>query len=176
MKNFLITGGFGFIGLNLINSVLKDNLGKVHVIDSDQYPYPKEEVQLLANSIEDLSWISKDIDLDGVVLLAGISGKNIKDIEKIHKLNVDVNVEIVEELIKYNKRTFHVVIPSSQLVYGNSSDTRETLDLSPEDPYAQSKLELEKELLALSSKYEKLSVTSFRISNPFGPHIPVPQK
>lgn len=175
MKNYLITGGFGFIGLNIINEILKRDLGNIGVIEYMESPTSDKRISVLANSIEDQGWIKEEMNYDGVIILAGISGRDISDEKLVHKLNVDVNVALVKKLVEHNKKNIHVIIPSSQLVYENSENSSETLDHSPSHLYAYSKIELERNLFDLSSKESRVTITSFRISNPFGPHIPHPQ-
>lgn len=173
MTRVLITGAFGFIGLNLINRLIKDGVEKIYVIDKN-YPLMSdyEQIEVISHDLADLDSISK-LELDGAILLAGISGKNITEKETIFKVNVDMNLSLIKTALQTND--LHVIIPSSQLVYEAAATTGETLDLRPTTLYAQSKLELEKQMLELAKQERGLTVTSFRISNPFGPHIPHPQ-
>ena len=171
----LITGGFGFIGLNILGKILTSSDDEVLIIDRNVADLSNARVNIVANTITDTNWINKKHDIESVVLLAGISGKNVEDEKMMLELNVRANVELTKRLLKNSDKNLHVIIPSSQLVYENTVVTDETINISPDNIYARSKLELEKQLLSLSTADKRLTVTSFRISNPFGPHIPIPQ-
>lgn len=171
MKKVLITGAFGFIGLNLLNQLLLDGVEKIYVIDS-YLPTELDEsrIVVLSKDLADFSKVGDLVDIDAVVLLAGISGKQA-DEDSFIEVNVNMNMALINKVVENNPDA-HIIIPSSQLVYEDASSTVETLDLKPKSVYARSKLELERMLLNGKSG---LLATSFRMSNPFGPHIPHPQ-
>lgn len=173
--NTLITGGMGFIGINLIRGLLSTQNRKIYVIDRKPETITSNRVMLVHEDLTKYTPDSNIENLSAVVLLASISGRNLDDKDNVFEFNVASNVQLIQKVLDKGHEGFKVIIPSSQLVYEGSKRSEETLDYSPESIYAMSKLELEKQLMELSEETKRFSVTSFRITNPFGSHVPVKQ-
>lgn len=156
-KNFLITGGAGFIGSHLIDFLLKENDCTITCIDNFDSFYDPElkrkniephlgnpNFKLLEADITDRNLSEKlDEHYDVVVHLAAKAGvrPSIKDPVIYQHVNV-VGLQNMLEIAKH-KNVKQFVFGSSSSVYGinpsypwKESDT----DLMPVSPYASSKI------------------------------------
>lgn len=135
MKTYLITGGAGFIGSSLADSLLKDN-NKIVVIDNfcNFYdPKIKEEnikeallnlnYKLYRGDIRDLELLDKifsENKIDAVIHLAAMAGvrPSIEDPILYQEVNCMGTQNLLETMKKYN--VLNLVMASSSSVYGNN--------------------------------------------------------
>lgn len=176
MATYLVTGGAGFIGSNLVDFLLQ--MGhRVKVLDD-----------LSAGSLENLKGVMGKIEfyqgdirhpeknpqafsgIDGIFHLAAISSveRSILEPELVHEVNVDGTMRIL--LQAKERRIRRVVFISSASVYGNPkafpvSENQEPIPLSP---YGVSKLEGEAHSLAFN-RLGYLETVSLRFFNIYGP-------
>jgi UDP-glucose 4-epimerase len=176
-RKMLITGGMGFIGLNL--SRLLDLGGEVTLLDNF---VPSELAGVLAErpgrprivtaDIRDEDKVERVVrDQEIIFNLAGKSGA--ADSNKAPSIDLDINCRghlILLDACRRVNPTMTVIFPSSRLVYGKPSylPVDERHPLKPESIYATHKLAAENYHLIYGRLYG-LKSTVLRISNPYGP-------
>jgi UDP-glucose 4-epimerase len=177
-KRVLVTGGLGFIGLNISQRLLE--LGaNVTVLDNFM---PTDISKPLAEFIGNIKVAIADIrdeekvervvrDQEVIFNLAGKSGA--ADSNKTPLNDLDINcrghLTVLEACRVFNPGVT-IVFPSSRLVYGKPLylPVDEKHPLAPESIYAVHKLAVENYHLIYSKLYG-LKATVLRISNPYGP-------
>ena len=177
-KRVLVTGGLGFIGLNMLRTLL-DLGAEITVLDNflplDQ---PEQLQELLSNvriviaDIRDEDKVERLVRGQDVIFnLAGKSGA--ADSNKAPMNDLDVNcrghLTLLEACRRYNP-SVTIVFPSSRLVYGKPRylPVDELHPVAPESIYAAHKLTVENYHLIYSRLYG-LKSTVLRVSNPYGP-------
>lgn len=174
---YIITGGAGFIGSHLVDSLSQnhevtiiDNLfsGKIenirHILD-------KDKVQFINGSITDLKLLSNVFEnADGIFHEAAIASvpRSIKNPIATNETNITgiLNVLIAAKECGIRK----IVYASSSSVYGDTIGLpkREDMEPKPLSPYAVSKLAGEQYLRVFSDLYG-IEQVSLRYFNVFGP-------
>jgi UDP-glucose 4-epimerase len=177
-RKILITGGMGFIGLNLSQRLL-DLGGEVTLLDNF---VPSELVGVLTERQGRLKTVVADIrDEDKVErivrnqeIMFNLAGKSgAADSNKAPVLDLDINCRghlILLDACRRVNPTMTVVFPSSRLVYGKPRNlpVDEEHPLAPESIYAAHKLAAENYHLIYGRLYG-IKSTVLRISNPYGP-------
>ena len=170
-KKILITGGAGFIGSHLAESLVKnfsvviiDDLSTGNIKNLDSVI---DEIHFIKNNIESIDF-SKLEKIDAIVHLAAQTSVqlSIVDFKKSSNKNLSDTLSILE-YSRINK--IPVVYASSAAVYGNLSkgdDTSNVVDLL--SPYAVDKYATEK-YFEMSNKLYGLSSIGLRFFNVFGP-------
>tara|TARA_S200000501_G_C20720420_1_gene698216 strand:+ start:54 stop:974 length:921 start_codon:yes stop_codon:yes gene_type:complete len=172
MKNILITGGAGFIGINLILSLrIKNN---IYVIDLPKKIKKNRKILKDCNVIKsDISY-KKTFDklpkvkFDKVFHLAAKTSIKMgeENPEDCFKTNINGTKNLFD-WCKVNKPNT-VIFTSSMAVYGpNSRNIKESDNCDPISFYGMSKLIGEKILLKLVEK--NINVRIFRLFNVYGP-------
>ena len=177
-KRVLVTGGLGFIGLNISQRLL--NLGATVTVLDNFMPteISKQLSDLLTNikvaiaDIRDEEKVERVVrDQEVIFNLAGKSGA--ADSNKTPLNDLDINcrghLTILEACRVFNPGVA-IIFPSSRLVYGKPLylPVDEKHPLSPESIYAAHKLAVENYHLIYGNLYG-LKSTVLRISNPYGP-------
>jgi len=173
MKNFLITGGAGFVGSHLAEELIKRG-NSVTILD-DLYTGKmtnlekiKDKINFIKGDIRD-HILLKDIcrNVDGIfhqAARASVQESFIKPEEY-----QDVNVKGTENVFaQANEYGIKVVYASSSSVYGNPIELpiKEDAVQNPINPYAQTKVDKEK--LAIKYAENGLKVIGMRYFNIFG--------
>jgi len=176
--NVLVTGGAGFIGSFLVNSLLDK---KNQVIIYDDFSNSSEEkilpliekgAKLVKGDIRDFELIKKStIDCDIVVHLAAIIDVNesIKRPDLTNEVNVTGTVNLLRSCVE--NKIKKIIALSSAAVYGNPTQlpiTEETMT-NPISPYGASKLAMEHYIQAFSHSFEINSII-LRVFNVYGPN------
>jgi len=151
MKNILITGGGGYIGKNIVNSLL-DEKYKIKVLDTfwfGNYFKKNRNLKILKKDIRDVTY--KDIGKpDCIIHLASIANDPAADLDP--KLTWDVNVIATYNLINLaiSNGVKKFIFASSGSVYGVKKEQKVTEDLSlePLSEYNKSKMICERILLS----------------------------
>ncbi len=174
---YLVTGGAGFIGSNLTETLL--NLGEdVIVLDnlstgklSSIEPFMENiRFTFIKGSITDPEMCAKVCGGVDYVLhhaaFVSVPG-SIKDPKGTHDTNVNGTITIFNA--SKNAGVKRIVWASSSAVYGNSEvlPNVETMPLCPLSPYAASKVAVEKYARSFSKDYG-MSVVGLRYFNVFG--------
>ena len=175
MSKFLITGGLGFVGNEIVRQIRKQH--EVYIIDSKNRiaPYIDDlnDVPCFEIDITDkykLEDIFNKIVPDFVIHLAAIHF--IPECNEYPNRTLKVNVEGTQNLLdlseKYNVK--HFVMASSGAVYSDSplALNEKNSNIEPVDVYGFSKLFCEN-LGKLKSKNNLLPVTMVRLFNVYGP-------
>lgn len=177
-KKVLVTGGLGFIGINVCLRLL-DLGAEVTVMDNFVPPNPDPPLDALllrlrvaVADIRDTEKVERVIRDQSVIFnLAGKSGA--ADSNKTPLNDLDINcrghLTILEACRCFNPKVA-IVFPSSRLVYGKPRylPVDEAHPAAPESIYAAHKLNVENYHLIYGHLYG-LKATVLRVTNPYGP-------
>ena len=169
-KNVLVTGGAGFIGINLVQNLLSEGF-KVTILDLESANFssvPKKVGIIKANILDKKSFADKLKNFDIIFHLAArtdLDGKVLSD----YKVNYVGTENIIEEI--KNQQVQRFVLYSTQLVVGLTNQRKflnETEPYTTKTFYGQSKIMAEKKVVDLCNKY-KLPYTIIRPTSVYGP-------
>ena len=162
--NLLITGGMGHIGSKLINKLSSlDKIKKIIIIDnfsSERYIsfinlknrkkiifFDEDLVQFNINKIKN--------KIDCIVHLA--SSTNAEKSFSNKKKVLDNNVECTNKILSLGKKNTKIIFASSTSVYGSQykiiNSKNNQLNISPQSPYAESKILCENLIKKRSENY-----------------------
>jgi len=175
MSLYLVTGGAGFIGSNIVEELLKRN-ESVRVLDNfitgskknlsfaKQYGLIEGDIR----SREDAAKALKDVDY--VIHQAALRSvpKSVDDPFLTNDININGTLNLLFESQKAKVKRF--IYASSSSVYGNVENfpQREDFNPRPISPYGVSKLAAENYCNAFSATFG-LETVSLRYFNVFGP-------
>lgn len=174
MKNFLLSGGAGYIGSHVAH-LLIDKGHKVTIIDNlltgSRKIIPKKARFIkcdIANK-KKVTKIIKDNNFDIVMHFAGLIrvDESIKFPKKYDNYNYKKAKIFIDTCFENNLKK--IIFSSTASVYGNPKGKKvsENSKLQPMNPYAKSKLKLEK-LFIKKSKKEKIRYIILRYFNVAG--------
>ena len=175
MKIF-VTGGAGFIGNHLVNSLLKAG-NKVTIYDNLKNSSESKISHLLKDGA---SFVKGDVT-DYQTLSTALSGfdlvihlaaeiyvqESIKFPEHTHHVNVTGTVNLLRSCVA--QKVKNVIAASSAAVFGNPKDLplSENSQTIPISPYGASKLAIEHYMQAFSNSYD-LNCITLRFFNVYG--------
>ncbi len=188
MKNVLIFGGTGFIGLNLARYLIKDknlysitltsrekNNGSIKkIINFLKVENIPDNISVIQTDITDSKQVDKLVKpYDIIINLSGFSGvvNSLHHVNETIRINTLGHLNLLEAVKSYNRNAV-IILASSRLEYGRPINLPVTTDhpLNPNTIYGISKY--------IASKYSQiyhqlygLKTIVFRISNPFGPQL-----
>ncbi|WP_055436216.1 SDR family oxidoreductase [Lacinutrix algicola] len=178
--SFLITGGAGFIGSNLVEYLLKYNAKRVVILDNFSNGHKKNieafledsRCELLEGDIRDLETCKKAmIDVDYVLHQAALGSvpRSIGDPLTSNEVNVNGFLNIIHAA-KESKTVKKMVYAASSSTYGDSKALPKVEDVigKPLSPYAITKYVNELYADIYSSTYDFHTV-GLRYFNVFGP-------
>ncbi|MDQ7817552.1 MAG: NAD(P)-dependent oxidoreductase [Melioribacteraceae bacterium] len=148
----LITGGAGFLGINLIRYLLKKNHNITSLDISDfHYPDVKDKITIVKGDIRDASLISK-LTKDADIVIHTAAALPLYSAEEIRSIDVDGTRILLQE--SFNHRVKRFVHISSTAVYGipDLHPIYETDKLDGVGPYGKAKIEAENICLEFRSK------------------------
>jgi nucleoside-diphosphate-sugar epimerase len=172
--NFIVTGGAGFIGSQIVGYLVTNN-HSVTVIDNfrvgklENLASVQDKIKILQMDVLNYDKLRNAVkNADGVFHEAALTLVQESFIKQ--KEYHDVNVVGTENIFKLAKEFgFKVIYASSSSVYGNAKKIpiREDFERKPLNPYGNTKLEDE----YLAEKYSKLgaNITGLRYFNVYGP-------
>ncbi|WP_127844763.1 SDR family oxidoreductase [Psychroflexus aestuariivivens] len=179
-KHFLVTGGAGFIGSNIVEYLLKNNAKKVRVLDnlSNGYYYNIEEFKSHPNfdffegDIRNLETCKKAVENIDIVLHQAALGSVPRSIDDPVTSN-EVNVSgFLNMLVAYKESDSvkRFVYAASSSTYGDSKTLPKIEDNigRPLSPYAVTKYVNELYADVFAKTYD-LEIIGLRYFNVFGP-------
>ena len=149
--NILVTGGCGYVGTVLIQSLLSKN-NKVTVLDTQwfgNFLLPHVNLKIIKGNVQNLESISFE-GIDCIIHLANIA--NDPGVELNQTLSWEINTlasqQIAEKAI--SARVKHIIYASSGSVYGVKEEPEVTEDLSlvPISAYNKTKMVSERVLFS----------------------------
>lgn len=185
MKNILVTGGAGFIGVNFVKMLL-NTTDDIKIINYDALTYAGNLESLeeclknpkhifVHGNIQDESFVAKTIqnyNIEGIINFAAEShvDRSITDPDIFVKTNVLGTINLLRNAVKFNVKRFLQV--STDEVYGslgNQGKFTENTNLSPNSPYSASKASADHFVRAYNHTF-KLNTVITRCSNNYGPY------
>ncbi|WP_407374441.1 NAD-dependent epimerase/dehydratase family protein [Methanobrevibacter sp.] len=174
-KNILITGGLGFIGSHITNSLIDDN--NITIIDNmstgnlNNLKNPSHEnLTLVKEDIRNTDLFELTSDIDYIFHLAAMASVplSINEPVECNDINLNATVNLLKAAVESNVEK--IVFSSSSAVYGsnNNMPLKETEPLMPKSPYAASKAGCELYLKSFHDSYG-LNYVALRYFNVFGP-------
>lgn len=181
MSKYLITGGAGFIGSNLVEKIVSqgddvvvvDNLsmGKLENI----IHFSKKHVSFYKEDITNFNFMEKLLvseNFDYIVLLGAVASvaNSVQDPQETHLINQEANLNIYEIIRKNNLKIKKLLFASSAAVYGDEPTLPKSEEsvIRPLTPYAIDKFASEKYALAYGKLYNIPTVAT-RFFNVYGP-------
>jgi len=178
--SFLITGGAGFIGSNLVGYLLKHGGKKVCVLDNFSNGYKENlkeflnnpSFELMEGDIRDLETCKsamKDIDYVSHQAALGSVPRSIEDPATTNAVNITGFLNMMIAL-KESKTVKRMVYAASSSTYGDSSNLPKVEDTigNPLSPYAVTKYVNELYADVFAKTYQT-DVIGLRYFNVFGP-------
>jgi UDP-glucose 4-epimerase len=180
-RKYLITGGCGFIGSHLANSLLNQG-SQVRILDNlstGKRENAPKGCEVIVGDIRDKKVLKKAVEgMDGCFHLAAVASmeKSILHLSETHEINMLGTVNLLEAILQ-SKKKIPIVYTSSAAVYGNPDQVplNEEIQPAPLSPYGADKLAGERHL-AIAWHLHQLPSMSFRLFNVYGkgqdPHSP----
>ena len=176
----LITGGAGFIGSNLVESLLQnDKISLVRALDNFATGHKKNIAAFISNpkfeiiegdirNMDDCLLACKGIDAISHQAALGSVPRSIADPLNSHQVNVNGFINILEAARANNIK--RIVYASSSSVYGDLQESPkvETNVGKVLSPYASTKMTNELYAEAYAKNYN-MTICGFRYFNVFGP-------
>ena len=185
MSTVLLTGGAGYLGSHT-SLVLLEAGFEVIVLDnlSNSSRKSLERVERLTNRV--IRFFEGDVTdqhildtlfsahtIDSVFHFAGLKaiGESVKNPLDYYRTNLVGSIALLQAMARANVRK--LIFSSSATVFGRPSAlpvTESMDDYSPANPYARSKLMIEKILIDLAASDPRWGIAILRYFNPIGAH------
>ena len=173
---FLVTGGAGFIGSNIVEALLAKGF-KVTVLDNlssgkrENLKNFEKDIELIEGDVRSYHIVQDSVkNVDIVLHQAALPSvpRSIKDPITSNEVNVNGTLNILESSVEAKVK--RVIYASSSSVYGDNPQLpkHESMIPNPLSPYAVSKLSGEKYCSVFSRIYG-IKTISLRYFNVFGP-------
>jgi nucleoside-diphosphate-sugar epimerase len=174
---YLVTGGAGFIGSNIVEELLKRGKS-VRVLDNfstgkreNLKPFEKD-IELLEGDIRSYHIVQEAVKgIDVVLHQAALPSvpRSIQDPITTNEVNIGGTLNLLDASVKESIKRF--VFASSSSIYGNSPELpkHEGMQPNPLSPYAVSKLAGENYCRVFSNLYN-IQTICLRYFNVFGPN------
>jgi nucleoside-diphosphate-sugar epimerase len=154
--SILVTGGCGYTGTKLTETLLARTDQRILVIDTAWFgnylqPHPRLEVRVADIRRTDAIDLR---DVDTIFHLAGIANDPAVDLNRLAswEVNVLATMRLADQAVRQGVRQF--IFPSSGAVYGIRSEPRitEDLELMPISDYNKTKMVAERVLLSYADR------------------------
>jgi UDP-glucose 4-epimerase len=174
-KNILITGGLGFIGSHIVDTLIDDNeiiivdnlsTGNIKNLKSPEH----ENLRIVKEDLRNTNLNELTSGVDCIFHLAAMASVplSVENPEECNDVNVNATVNLLKSAA--DNDVGKIVFSSSSAVYGENRNMplKETEPLMPTSPYAASKASCELYLRSFYDSYG-LNYTALRYFNVFGP-------
>lgn len=174
-KNILITGGLGFIGSHIVNTLLENNnivildnltTGNINNLNNPD----NENLKIVKEDIRNINLDDLTSDIDYVFHLAAMASVPLSIDKPVEcsDINLNATIKLLESCVKNDVEK--IIFSSSSSVYGPNKNMplKESEQPMPKSPYAASKASCELYLKAFNDSYG-LNYTALRYFNVFGP-------
>lgn len=176
MSKYIVTGGAGFIGSNIVKELVKRG-ETVKIIDNlstgfeKNFEDVKDQVEFIKGDIRDLDLLQKEFaGFDYIINQAALCSvpRSVSDPIASNENNIDGTLNVL--VAARDNKIRRVVYASSSSVYGEAvGDYKvETMPVSPLSPYALTKYTAER-YTQLFYKLYGLETVCLRYFNVFGP-------
>jgi len=175
MARYLVTGGAGFIGSNLVRHILEKG-GEAVVLDN--FATGKREnladvigrIELIEGDIRDAGTVRRAAEGCGAIFHEAALGsvpRSVEDPLTSHDVNVNGTIHVLEAARAGGQR---VIFAASSSAYGNQAESpkHEGLLPAPVSPYAAGKVSCEGYMRGYAAAYG-METISLRYFNVFGP-------
>ncbi len=175
MIKYLITGGLGFVGTNLVPKLLDRSECHITVLDNLSNPSGDMEfganIQLIEGDIREIQIVDQVVKEKDVVIHLAAHTRVIDSIED-PSLNFEINARGTFNLLESMRRNgVNTIVNASTggAILGEvTPPVNEEIAANPASPYGASKLAAEGYCSAFSQSYG-MSAVSLRFSNLYGP-------
>ncbi|MEW6130304.1 MAG: SDR family oxidoreductase [Acidobacteriota bacterium] len=175
-KQYLVTGGAGFIGSHIVERLVRDGQS-VRVLDDfsagkDENLAPfKDDVEIIRGDIRDVQMVSdamKNVEVVFHEAALGSVPRSVADPVTTHEVNITGTLNVL--LAARDAGVRRVVFASSSSVYGETPELpkHERMQPQPLSPYALSKLTGEYYIKVFQQVYG-FEAVALRYFNIFGP-------
>ena len=162
----LVTGGTGFIGSNIALELIRQG-HEVLITGTDAEQKVAGVSKYLQSSFIGLDWDSLG-KLDVVYHQAAINDTTNLDKKEMFRANYESSVELFRRAVKNGCKK--IVYASSTAVYGDVEPPyQEDGAVHPLNPYAESKLELDKFAVSFAKEHPDIVIVGLRYCNVYGP-------
>ena len=172
----VVTGGAGFIGSHLVDSLLKENF-EVTVLDNfstgrlENLEHVLEQIELVECDLGvQGDWIQNFTNADWVIHLASLADivPSIQQPEEYYRSNVDGTFNVLQAAKTAGVKRFVYAASSSCYGIPDNYPTPEHADIRPQYPYALTKRMGEEMVLHWAQVYSFPAI-SLRFFNVYGP-------
>lgn len=171
----LVTGGLGFVGVNLIDALNRTGNDEVVILDDESGGKRAHlgglSAEVVIGDIRDEALVDILVrDTEAVVHLAADTRVLDSIADPIHNYDVNVrgSLNILEAMRRHGKRRIAFASTGGAIIGEAEPPLREDIVPRPISPYGASKLAIEGYLSAYRGSYDFLP-TAFRFSNVYGP-------
>ncbi len=164
----LVTGGSGFIGRNLVRSLLSQG---IEVVVADLVEFPDNDVKIVKGDLRDPKVLNEALlnASDGIVHLAALTRvlASIKEPMAYYETNVGITQNLLEGARSFSIPKF--IFASTNAVVGDMGDAliNEDMKLSPLTPYGATKAASEMLISAYGRAYG-IDCSVLRFTNVYG--------
>lgn len=172
---FLVVGGAGFIGSNIVKALEESYpKAKVFVLDNFSSGHFKNLLgfrgEVITGDLSDAQlwdWLKRNYHFDAVFHQGAITDTTVMDQFLMLRVNADSLRYILDAVLSWKAK---LVYASSAGVYGNSpAPNREEEGLMPENPYGFSKLMMDRIAQGFMEENHHIKVVGLRYFNVYGP-------
>lgn len=181
MAKYLVTGGAGFIGSNLVEKLIQEH-NKVIVVDDlsmGRYEniaqFVDQGLTFYHKSITDFVFMQgllREEKFDYIVLLGAVASvaDSIARPKETHEVNMEANLNILNTLKEFKLPLKRLLFASSAAIYGNDPQLpkKESSPIDPLTPYAIDKFASERYAINFGKLYG-LPTVATRFFNVYGP-------
>ncbi len=176
MTTYLVTGGAGFIGSNIVEELVRQEK-RVRVLDNfatgrlENLRDVKDRVDVIEGDVRDLDAVEHAVQgVDFVLHQAALASvpRSIADPASNNQVNAQGTLNVLIAAHRHGVK--RVVYASSSSVYGDSEELPkvETMTPNPKSPYAVAKLAAE-HYCRVFADLHGMTTVSLRYFNVFGP-------